>query len=154
MKAEINQWYVKWFLWNCRVLDQFTGKRRTEQYTQGTNLCHFFRTLLLGSMVAVLSVGLWAYLLISIFVMPFVLFNFVSVAISVGVAITLLAAAVALVLLGTVAPSAVAHAYKKITNSVKPDSDKPPGITQVAWAYIMGIKNRFCPTIRFDKDAR
>lgn len=154
MKAEINQWYVRWFLWNCGVLDQFTGKRRAVQYEQGTNLCHFFRTLLLGSMVAVLSVGLWAYLLITIFVMPFVLFNFVSVAISVGVAITLLAAVVALVLLFTVVPSAMVHAYNKFTNKQKPPSDKPPGIAQVAWAYIMGIKNRFCPTIRFDKDAR
>ena len=154
MKAQINQWYVRWFLWNCGVLDKFTGKSRADQYAQGTNLCHFFRTILLGSMVTLLSVGLWVYLLITMFVMPFVLFNFVSVAITVGGIVTILAAAAAVVLLSTVVPSAVMSAYNKFTNKQKPPSDKPPGIAQVAWAYVMGIKNRFCPTIRFDKDAQ
>lgn len=154
MQAQINQWYVRWFLWNCGVLDQFTGKCRTHQYAQGTNLCHFFRTLLLGSMVTVLSVGLWAYLLITMFVMPFVLFNFVSLAITVGGVVTMFAVVLAVMFLCSVVPYAVTKAYKKINHRAPAPSDKPPGIAQVAWAYIMGIKNRFCPTIRFDKDAR
>lgn len=154
MKAQINQWYVRWFLWNCGVLDQFTGKRRAVQYAQGTNLCHFFRTMLLGSMVTMLSLGAWAYLLITMFVMPFVLFNFVSVAIAVGGVVTMFAAALLVALLCTVAPGAVSKAYNKLMHRHKPPSDKPPGIAQVIWAYVQGVKNRFCPTIRFDKDAR
>jgi len=153
MQAQLNQWYVRWFLWNCKVMDTFLGRHNVDRYTQGTNLCHFFRTLMLGSVVTVMSVAVWLYMLITLVVMPFVLFNFVSVAITVGVAVMMFVVVVTCVAVILVAPGAVRAAYNKITNTVKTPSDKPPGIMQVVWAYVVGIKNRFCPTIKFGKDA-
>jgi hypothetical protein len=153
IQAKINQWYVRWFLWNCKVLDVFWDLKRTQKCAQGTNLCDFFRTIMWGSVVAVLSVAVWAYLLITIFVMPFVLFNFVSVAISVGILVALFAAALLVALMCTVLPDAVRAGYRKLTNTPAAAPNKPPGITHIVWTYLQGVKNRFCPTIRFDKDA-
>ena len=154
MQAQLNQWYVRWFLWNCKVMDMFLGRRNANRYSQGTNLCHFFRTLMLGSLVTVLSVAVWAYMLITMLVMPFVLFNFVSVAVTVGVVVTMFAVIVGVVAVIAVAPAVIAGAAARVNNKVKDTAQSPPGLARVAWAYVMGIKNRFCPTIKFGKDAQ
>jgi hypothetical protein len=153
MQAQINQWYVRWFLWNCEVLDKFWDKNRTRKYAQGTNLCDFFRTILLGTLITMLSLAIWAYMIITVFVMPFVLFNFVSVAVTVGVWLAAVMALFLLVIVLTTVPTVVLDAYDRFTHTIKAPSDKPPSLTQVTWVYLKGIKNRFCPTIRFDKDA-
>lgn len=153
MQVHMNEWYVRWFLWNCEVLAQFTGKRKWADYEKGTNLCHFFRTILLGSLITVLSLGVWAYMLITLFVMPFVLFQFVSVAITVGIVVAVIAAGIALAFTVTVLPGVVSGAYHKFTHRQKPATHTQTGLRHVAWSYMMGIKNRFCPTIKFHKDA-
>jgi hypothetical protein len=86
-------------------------------------------------------------------VMPFVLFNFVSVAVTVGVVVAMFAVIVGVVAVIAVAPAVIAGAAARVNNKVKDTAQSPPGLARVAWAYVMGIKNRFCPTIKFGKDA-
>ena len=74
MQINTDYWYAKWFMWSCRVLDQWLGgNREMRAIYQGTNLCWFFRTLLWGGLVSAWSISVWAYMAFVVVVLPFML---------------------------------------------------------------------------------
>ncbi len=152
MQLNSDQWYVKWFLWNCRILDQWLNpghaSRRVERaMNKGTDLCTFFRTILLGTVVALLNLAVWAWVVFVLLVAPFLLFNVTTVAMSLVFIVGVLVASgsVATAVMG--APAAIRWVARKTSSAVKEAPQRAPTFLQVFGRYLKGVKQRFCPTI-------
>ena len=152
MQVNSDQWYVRWFLWNCRIMDQFLNSDRPHTRAhraleRGTDLCTFFRTILLGSLITLLNLALWLYIMGVFFVAPFLLFNITTVAMTVGFVVAVIAGAFAVVVVVVGTPEAVKWAAAKTRSAVEAAPHKAPSFLQVCYRYLLGIKQRFCPTI-------
>lgn len=152
MQVISDQWYVRWFLWNCQIMDRFLNHTRHQTRAEralrrGTDLCTFFRTILVGSLIVLLSLSLYLYILGVFFVAPFLLFNITTVAMTVGFVVAVVAGAFALVVVVMGTPEAVKWAARKTRSAVEAAPHKAPSFLQVCYRYILGIKQRFCPTI-------
>lgn len=152
MQVNSDQWYVRWFLWNCRIVDKWINLHRPSQrveraMSQGTNLCTFFRTILLGTLVALLSLAVWAWVAFVLLVAPFLLFNMTTVAMSVALFVAVLVAAMLLAAAVVGAPDAIRWVARKTSNAVKDAPQHAPTFLQVFGRYLVGVKQRFCPTI-------
>jgi len=152
MQVISDQWYVRWFLWNCQIMDRFLNHDRHQTRAEralrrGTDLCTFFRTILVGSLITLLSLSLYLYILGVFFVAPFLLFNITTVAMTVGFVVAVVAGAFALVVVVMGTPEAVKWAARKTRSAVEAAPHKAPSFLQVCYRYILGIKQRFCPTI-------
>jgi len=152
MQVNSDQWYVRWFLWNCQIMDRFLNHDRHQTRAEralrrGTDLCTFFRTILVGSLIVLLSLSLYLYILGVFFVAPFLLFNITTVAMTVGFVVAVVAGAFALVVVVMGTPEAVKWAARKTRSAVEAAPHKAPSFLQVCYRYILGIKQRFCPTI-------
>jgi hypothetical protein len=159
-----HRWFVRWFFWCCRVEDRFCsskrrldrGYSRTERYFDGTNLCHFFRTLLFGSLIFGLTVALYAYLFFVVVILPLLLFRTVAVATIVLVILGILAGAagfVAILVFGV--PWVVQWLNRWGTRwaqaNPRPDNQEP-GFFRLAYGYYRGLKQQICPLIAFKGD--
>ena len=152
MQVNSNQWYVRWFLWNCQIMDQFLNHDRHQTRAEralrrGTDLCTFFRTILVGSLIVLANLGLWLYVLGVFFVVPFLLFNITTVAMTIGFVIGIIVAAFAVVVVVIGTPEALKWAAAKTRSAVEAAPDATPSFLQVCYRYLVGIKQRFCPTI-------
>jgi len=158
MQANTNQWYVRWFIWSCRVLDRFNpadyhaDMRERRALEEGTNLCTFFRTLLWGLLVSAYNLLAYAALVYAVLILPFQLFNLSAIAAVFMVIFSVVVVATAF----TVGISAVPYAAGKIVRHVakRRQDDGPPGFLKVCWRYLVGIKQRFCPMITFVQENR
>ncbi len=115
--------------------------------SRGTNLCTFFRTILLGTVVVLLNLAVWAWVAFVMLVAPFLLFNVTTVAMSLAfiVGVVVAAALGATAILG--APDAIRWVARKTSSAVKEAPERAPTFLQVFGRYLMGVKQRFCPTI-------
>ena len=152
MQVNSDQWYVKWFLWNCNILDRWLNpgyaSRRVERaMNKGTDLCTFFRTILLGTLVVLLNLAVWAWVAFVMLVMPFLLFNVTTVAMTVGLFVVLFAAAMLVATAVVGAPEAIRWVARKTSSAVKKAPQRAPTFLQVFGRYLIGVKQRFCPTI-------
>ncbi len=152
MQVNSEQWYVRWFLWNCRIMDRFLNWDRHQTRAQraverGTDLCTFFRTILLGTLITLLNLSLWIYIVGVFFVVPFLLFNITTLAMTIGFAVAVIAGALAVVVVVVATPEAVKWAARKTRAAVEAAPEKAPTFLQVCYQYLVGIKQRFCPTI-------
>lgn len=152
MQVNSDQWYVRWFLWNCQIMDRFLNHDRHQTRAEralrrGTDLCTFFRTILVGSLIVLLSLSLYLYILGVFFVAPFLLFNITTVAMTVGFVVAVIAGAFAVVVVVVGTPEAVKWAAAKTRSAVEAAPHKAPSFLQVCYRYLLGIKQRFCPTI-------
>jgi hypothetical protein len=161
MNVTKNTWYVRWFQYNCVVLDRFTNKYvatttcggidsyRLERYQSGTNLCHFMRTLFFGSLVMLATLVGYGVILTTLF-MPFYLIGTFKVAVVVGVTVALIAILIATIYLLLVVFPKMFHATRNsLHNMVTIPSDGNPTMIAVIWQWLIGVKNKFCPTITF-----
>jgi len=152
MQVNTDQWYARWFLWSCRVLDRWhmdDGDREYRARMRGTNLCGFFRTLLWGVLISASSLAVWIYAATTILVLPFVVFNITTVATTVAMTVAIFTAVVALLTALVAAPDIARWAGERVGNLARTDTTQPPGFAGICWSYIKGIKQRFCPTITF-----
>jgi len=154
MQLNSDQLYVKWFLWNCNVLDRFidpdlAGDSARRAMRHGTTLCGFFHRLFWGTLVSALSVFVWMYPMFTLFVLPFLLFNITTVAMTVGFAVTVLAATVLLAAAVVMTPTALRWLATRRRLDEAPETEAPPSFGQVTWSYVKGIKQRVCPRITF-----
>ncbi len=152
MQVNSDQWYVRWFLWNCRILDQWLNpghaSRRVERaMNKGTDLCTFFRTILLGTLVALLNLAVWAWTAFVLLVAPFLLFNVTTVAMSLAFIVGVVAAAMLVVVAVVGTPDAIRWVARKTSSAVKEAPERAPTFLQVFGRYLKGVKQRFCPTI-------
>ena len=144
-------WYVKWFLWNCKVLDRFTDRpHRFTKYSQGTNLCEFFKIILYGTGATILTVFSWL-LLVMVAVLTFVLFPlsgiFIVIAYMVGCMAVLFTIMATLV--GVIAASEnVSEKFERLL------SDDSTSFIKVLYNYYKGVKEKFCPFITFSDDKK
>lgn len=133
-------------------MDQFLNSdrphtRADRALERGTDLCTFFRTILVGSLITLLNLGLWLYIAGVFFVAPFLLFNITTVAMTLGFLVTVVTCAFALVVAVVATPGAVKWVAGKTRSVVEAAPDATPGFLQVCYRYLVGIKQRFCPTI-------
>lgn len=152
MNCETNQWYVRWFRWSCQVLDRSLPKieyERTDRYSRGTNLCHFFQTIWWGTLLAVISASMWIYVLAVTLWLPLYLFPLSSVMTTVGLTVIVVAAFVALLCAIVCFPDAVQFLRRRAQSATKQIDGSPPSFVQVCVTYVKSIKQRFCPTITF-----
>lgn len=152
MNLSANRWYVAWFFWSCRALDNFCGgwdDRNSKYAAKGTNLCHFFRTLMWGSLIFTSVFALYIWVVFVVLVLPFILFKFASVGgallVVTGIilgAITFLAALIGIFQGGIL-----------VTETIKTRNanlqQKEPSFLSLVIAYIVATKKKFCPTIQF-----
>lgn len=154
MITNSNAWYVKWFMWNCHVLDKFSNSYpRHIRYEQGTNLCTFFQILFWGTLVQVLSVVTWAYVIMTFLILPWWLFSITQVLTVVGITLGILGIIALVVSMLVGAPEIKQWVQKKAHTMFTPEPNHTPKFYQVAAQYVMGIKRKFCPTIQFKKDS-
>jgi hypothetical protein len=162
MLIDQRTWYARWFQWNCRVLDRAWPNRwhddRESRYQGGTNLCHFMRTIMLGSLAAVISVVAMLAPIAALIVIPWLLYGLLPVASAwIGV-ITALAALVALTwLLAEAMPKAFAAAKARAADAgdrAWSRIEAAPGFFGLIVRWLVAIKQRACPTIRFKGDER
>ena len=164
MNLAADVWYVRWFFWSCRALNQFclTSDYRYSRYynrerihQNGTNLCHFFRTLLWGSLLGVLSVATWIYVGFVVIVMPFLLVgtsNIGIVFLAIGTVVGVPVAAVALLYGISVGLSfGLSFAIEKVR--CRPAKENTvPSFFGLTVSYLAALKQRMCPIIKFTKD--
>jgi hypothetical protein len=155
MNINIKTWYVYWFFWSCRVIDNFCGIRwrsrnRENRYRDGTNLCQFFRTLLLGALFSSLWFALYAWIGFVVIVLPFILFHITSIGVFSVTVAGILAGVVGFIALlwGIIIGGSVVFDY--IMDRSEKLIDYPKiGFFTLCFHYIASIKNKFCPTITF-----
>lgn len=153
MELNPRLWYVQWFFWSCRVLQRFCSTRssaffhREYRYRNGTNLCHFFRTLLWGTLIFLGVIGLYAYAIFAFLVLPFMLFSYLSVLTVVGVIVGVLALTACVI--------AIVHLVVKMGTWLVKRHPKPsrpsdqPRFAKVVRSYWTAIHDRICPLIKF-----
>ena len=151
MQLDETQWHVRWFRWNQRVLDRFAHRDEDHSYDRtykGTDLCTYMRTIMLGTGVAVLSLGWWAAL-VGFVLLPFYLFGMMSPVLAVlGAAAGI--AGFGLIVWGiiTLVPKTVGIIHDALT----PEPGKPTGFAACCWQWVVATKHRFCPIIKFDQE--
>lgn len=157
MNCDMNLWYVKWFFWSLDIIDQFTGNTgrwktpRAETFKNGTNLCHFFRSILYGSLIFTHTFCLYGFVVFVVFILPFILFppsGVFGIIALILLAVTAISAgigaAVGIVYCG-------GYGYEKIKVYYQKET-KNPGFCTVVITYVVSIKQMFCPTIIFNKE--
>jgi hypothetical protein len=121
-----------------------------EQYRHGTNLCQFFRTLLLSSLITAITLAVYSYAFYTIIILPFILFPSHSIAhnllIFVEILLTVTCVLGLLAVVGIGLDRYISHRH-----SLPKQPTKPPGFAALAWAYAVAVKHQFCPTITFDE---
>lgn len=159
MNLNYSMWYVKWFFWNLRVLDRFCKKKSRayispshEKYIHGTNICHFFRTLVLGTTIMFFVVVLYIWAFFVVFILPLILFQVYSILGILGIlafAICGMSLVIAIIFglmnFGT-------YVYDKMQNRSN-RQDKKPGFFTVMCKYIVSVKQQFCPVIKFEENS-
>lgn len=157
MNLQSRLWYVRWFFWCCRVLDNFmntkpTHYRRQVKYANGTNLCHFFRILMWGNLLFVLTLAAYGYVFFTVFILPLILFKFVSVGIVVLLCCIGAGAFVLLVFLIWRLGKAIGtwQANYALAHPKKPSDPTRPRFWRVMAGYYRAIKEKICPIIRFE----
>jgi hypothetical protein len=145
-------WFVNWFFWSCRILDKLFPpgfEYREVQYQNGTNICHFFRTLLFG-MTALSLVLAWYMLLFFVgFVLPFILFHASSIGFAIFIMGCVVVAGVIIVatVFGIIKLGAMYLEYRREQMPHEP-SNKPSFLT-LAYLYLKAWKERYCLIIEF-----
>lgn len=161
MNVTHDAWYVRWFHYNCLVLDRFSHQHvelgdsgeiyshRLHRYRYSTNLCQFMRTLVLGTLVTLVTVA-WYGLILAMVIMPFYLMGTAKVAVIIGIVMAFLVALCALIYFLIEVFPKVFHTVKDaLHDMVTPPAEGNPSMTAVIWQWVKGIKNKFCPTITF-----
>jgi hypothetical protein len=163
MTLNPNAWFVKWFFWSCHMIDHFwltqSGRfysSRAKKYKNGTNLCHFFRTLLWGSLMTVAVAGLYLYGIFVILILPFIEFQTRSIFEVIGIILAILAGLA--ILVGSI--WGLIHVFvitlERIRDWREANCDKSIekikpklGFIFLAMEYLRAIKQRICPLISF-----
>lgn len=156
MQLNLQTWYVQWFFWSLRVLDRFcktaNGRRNfssEEKYYHGTNICHFFRTLLLGNLIAAVTLATYGLLLWAI-ILPFLLFPLVSVGKTVLIVLAMLTTVALTMFIIIGGARGVNHVIQRL--NTRPVNTQP-GFWKLLIHYIVSIKQQFCPIIQFRGDS-
>jgi|ERR1035437_3554979 hypothetical protein len=163
MALNPDAWFVKWFFWSCHMIDHFwltqSGRfyhSRAEKYKNGTNLCHFFRTLLWGSLMAAAVAGLYLYGIFVIFILPFILFQAYSIFEIIGIVLAIAAGFVFFVGIIVGFVYVVRKTVERIRDWRDANCDKSIekikpklGFVFLAMEYIRAAKQRICPLITF-----
>jgi hypothetical protein len=161
MTLSSNLWYVRWFFWCCRVLDRFVSlsdrkffmDSREEVHKNGTNLCHFFRTLFFGTLITAFVVSLYVTILFIVFILPFFLFNAYSIMAVIGI-ITGVLIGIGLVIASIFWLARLFSAGMKYLGERRATSPtKQPGFFAIFIAYLVALKERYCPLMQFKDDA-
>ena len=151
MQLNETQWHVRWFRWNQRVLDRFAD--RDEDLSlyltrRGTNLCTYMRTILLGTVVSVLSIGWWM-LLAAFAMMPFWAFGLLGVGIGLSIVAMFIGVIIAVVWL---AGQGIPNVVITVRGMFVPGDGQPVGMLACVYQWIRACKQRICPIITFSKD--
>ena len=164
MNINPNTWYAVWFRWSCGVLDRawpmsWNNIPRVEMYQRGTNLCHFLRTMMLGTIVALMSAATWLYFITVITVVPVYLYGATPVLVSMGALVfMILVAGVVVWLLSEVFPkvyTTVKNGTKaKISSMIHVAQDQTPSFLKLLMNHLVAVKQKYCPTIGFNKDTK
>ena len=150
MKTSVNAWYVRWFMWNCRVLEN-VFPNKIMYYENGTNLCQFFRTLLFGTIAAVWSIAVYVYIATVALIMPFVLFGAMPVISTLAIVIAAVSLFIGSIVLVMYTAERSSDASSWITEKTMGTSEHPTFLAVIV-NYIVGVKKKFCPTITFVKE--
>lgn len=155
METRYDAWYVGWFIWSCRVMDRFAPREhaREQRYGRQTNLCHFFRTIVLGTLAAMASLMLWAWVAWVAIAMPLMLFPLAGLAMMAGTVLAILVGVVALVVGGLAIAAGMERApeaWGRLRGTIA-RPERAPGFARVTWTWLVSIKQRWCPTIRFER---
>lgn len=155
MNLSANIWYVKWFFWSVAVIQATRGKpynidNRINQFLQkGTNLCQFMRTILIGTFFTGANILVWINAVFVVFIYPCILFPpsdilsaiFLLLCILLAIAIVV-GLAIGFVRVGT-------HVSEKVYDWANKRSDTNPGFFTLMIKYIVSVKQKFCPAIKF-----
>ena len=153
MNLNRGQWHVRLFFWALGIWDEFARNGDTSyQYVDGTNLCHFVRTITVyAPLVILLHGGLIAAAVYSVILLPVELFG----------AVTYSRILAGLVLLaGAVIGIKALVRYREKRSWMKPEvrivKAPPPIATGPSfWAimleWLISQKKKICPMIRFEQ---
>lgn len=157
MNLSTESWYARWFFWSCRVRDRFFLSPQKRDYHNsehnyrlvGTNLCQFFRVLLIGVIITALTLGMYGYIAFVLLILPFLLFKVYTLGTILLTIIGILCVAAAFVglIFGIVVGTGRTFRYLHDRNAAQPTGE--PSFWGLVLTYLMAIKQRFCPTIKF-----
>lgn len=157
MELNSNSWHVKWFKWSCRALDNAwpSGGFREHRFTWRTDLCTYFRIIMMGTLAALYS-GLAWFSMVAVFsILPIYLFGIIHMMIFYAVL-----AGVAVIGLGFIwlalegFPSASQIVKDRVSHMVMVTKDGSPTVMALVAERIRAAKNRYCPTISFKREDR
>ena len=149
MRMDPSLWFVQWFFWSCRVLDHFLGgyNPRSEKYKTGTNICHFFRTLMWGGIITIMVAGWYLWLFYVTCILPFMLFRVSSIGmlILLVVCILVVVAIIAATVFGVSKMFTAYMAYR----ATRDDTNSEPGFLTMTYLYLKAWKEKYCLIIEF-----
>lgn len=158
MDLSQHTWYVRWFFWCCRIEDRFCtpkhrrdrGYTRTERYRAGTNLCHFFRTLLLGSLLFALTLALYFYVLFVLVILPLLTFPALQLAYDAFLVLAITAGSVAIAMVILIGFPWIGKSWQAWKPAVPPRGPPAePRFFRLIQQYYRALKDQICPLIVF-----
>jgi len=133
------------------------GYTRAERYRTGTNLCHFFRTLLLGSLLFALIVAFYCYLFFVAVILPLMLFPTLFVAQTVLLMLFAFGSSAGLIAGLLLCGPKVSHWLGGWTARRRakhpPRVASGPGFWRTAFSYYRAVKAEICPIVAFKEMA-
>ena len=159
------KWLTSWFHFSCRLIDYFwlthAGRyfsSREERYAEGTNLCHFVRTMGFGILISFIVISMYLYVAFVALVLPFMAFsayNILYIFEIIGLIIVVVIVGMAIVVGGFFG---IRWIYRQIMWSL-PDKiveteTKQPGLCRVLYDYYAAVKQRICPIIIFETEPK
>ncbi len=159
LEVDYKTWYVRWFFFNCKVLDNFSPRQwkdsRYETYNDNktTNLCDFFKIIFFGSLATLANILVASFFLFSIIIYPIISFSFVSVSVTLLAFLAIFALVIGMIILvyylTVVLPK---KAKEKIEKRLLSSEKTNPSGFVLFLNFLQGKMKNFCPTIKFKKD--
>lgn len=151
MEIDKRSWHGRWFTWACKSMDRAWPlyKNRDVLFAHHTDVCTYFRTMLMGTLLMMLSVVVQISLVCTFTLLPMWLWGVWPVLVFYGVMMGILTCMlVTLYVVTWLLPELAVKGVKSFRAHVWAPTSNPSTLQLVIlWAHAQ--KHKYCATIKF-----
>ena len=154
MNLNYNQWFVKWFFWCCKVVDESratplydSSNKLDHRYSGSTDICTMMKILFLATFLVFLNVAAWLLLIAGIIILPILAYGVVATTLGYAVIALLIATVLSILALTTWTQDKYAD-FKSMLNNA---AENGTGFLSVILNWFKCLKERTCVLIKFDR---
>lgn len=153
MKLQNNSWYVRMFRAELALWEDFSDQwDLIGEHEEKTNLCFFFRTILIWGPLTILANIIAAGVIVfSLIILPLMLFGGTSYLILLGIIVGIIVGG-AVIVSGAVKGLQRYLLWRDRRPVVKKIPKVGPSFTHVVGTWLSAKKSKICPIIEFDQE--